>query len=74
VPLNAASITLVTVLIALPRQPPATVSGLILALVILLVLSVVFPVAGDIASKHDKWAKQEQGRRERIDTVIDELR
>ncbi len=53
--LDVALITLTTVLIALPGQSGSNVSILIL---VLLVLSVVFPVAGYIKQKQSRAVKQ----------------
>ena len=61
---DAALVALVPVLIALPRQSDATISGLLLAFGVLLVLSVVFPVAGHVV-------KEREARRERIDPLLD---
>jgi Flp pilus assembly protein TadD len=57
-------VVLVTVLIVLPGQSASTVSGLILTLLILLVLSVGFPVAGYVVERRDRIAEQERQRQE----------
>ncbi len=67
---DAALLALVTVLIALPGQSDATISGLILALLVLLTGSVVFPVAGHLVEGRGQAAEQEEDRRERIDRQL----
>ncbi len=67
---DAALLALVAVLIAQPGQSGATVSGLILTLLVLLVLSIVFPVAGHLVQERERKAGQEHRRRERIDRLL----
>ena len=57
--INAASIDRVPVLISLPGQSKATIGGLLLVLLVLLVLSVAFPVAGSLVEKRDRAAELE---------------
>ena len=69
---DAALLALVAVLIALPGQSAATISFLILCLLLLLVLSIVFPVAGHLVQERERVAGQEHERRERIDRLLAE--
>lgn len=69
---DAALLALVAVLISLPGQSGATVSGLILTLLVLLVLSILFPVAGHLVQERERAAGREHERRERIDRLLAE--
>lgn len=79
--IDAALVVLVTVLITLPGQSKATISGLTLVLLVLLVLSITFPVAGHVVEErdqaaerereqHELAARKEQARREQIDRLL----
>jgi hypothetical protein len=75
-----ALVTLVPVLIALPGQSDKTISILILAFLVVLVLSIVFPVAGLVVERRDRAEQErrrldiagerEQVRRDRIDQLL----
>ena len=56
--IEGALVILLPVLIALPHQSGATIRGLIVALVVLLVLSLVFPVTGHVLETKEKAAEQ----------------
>ena len=61
---DAALVVLLTVLIALPGQSGAAISGLILGLLVLLFLSVAFPVVGHIVDGRQRATDQERVRLE----------
>src|SRR5262249_46658227 len=61
---DAALVALVAVLITLPGQSGAAISGLILVLLVLLSLSIVFPVAGHVVERRERAADLERVRRE----------
>ena len=78
---DTALVALVAVLIALPGQSDRTISILILAFLALLLLSIVFPVAGRVVEGRDRVAEQglrrlelagerDQVRRDRIDQLL----
>jgi hypothetical protein len=67
---DAALVILVSVLIALPGQSGATVSSLILALLILLTLSVILPVTGHVVEKREGAAEAARRRNEQIDRLL----
>jgi tetratricopeptide (TPR) repeat protein len=62
--LTTALATLLAVLIALPNQPDRTVRALFVVLVIVLVLSVAFPVTSRVVEKRDQRVEQERRRQE----------
>jgi tetratricopeptide (TPR) repeat protein len=61
---NGAIAVLLAVLIPLPNQPAGTVKSLIVTLIIVLALSVVFPVAGQVVDKRDEQANRDHEQRE----------
>jgi tetratricopeptide (TPR) repeat protein len=63
--LDTALLTLVTVLIALPGQRASIVSSLVVLLIVLLALSVIFPIAGRYIDNQDRLAEQDRERRNR---------
>ena len=67
---DTALITLAGVLISLPGQSGKTISGLLVVLLVLLALSIAFPVAGRIVEDRDRKAAQERKRRERADQLL----
>ena len=58
--IDTALLVLLPVLISLPHQSDRTIRSLIVALVVLLVVSVMFPVAGQALETREKAAKQYQ--------------
>ena len=68
--LDGALVALVTALITVSSQSSTAISGLVLALVVLLALSVVFPVAGHAVAEQDRRAQREQTRREGVDRLL----
>ncbi len=67
---TASAITLLVVLTTLPGQSDANVSGLILALLVLLILAVAFPVAGHQLEMRERSAAQNQRRIAQIDHLL----
>jgi len=68
--IDTALVALVAVLIALPGQSGKAISGLIAAFMVLLVLSVAFPVAGRMVDQRDGAAEQERKRRNDADHLL----
>jgi tetratricopeptide (TPR) repeat protein len=79
--INTALVVLVTVLVTLPGQSKAAISGWLTVLLVLLVLSITFPVVGHVVERRDQAAarereqqelaaRKEQTRRERIDRLL----
>ena len=68
--LNAAVITLVAAVVSLPGQSKANINGLILILLILLTLSVVFPVAGHIMEGRERSAEGNAHREVQIERLL----
>jgi predicted negative regulator of RcsB-dependent stress response len=67
---NAALITLVAVLTSLPGQSHANISGLILVLLVLLMLSVGFPVAGHLVQRREYLDAEYKRRLDHIDRLL----
>jgi len=67
---NAALITLVAVLISLPGQSHANISGLILVLLVLLALSVGLPVAGHLVQRREQIDAECARRLDHIDRLL----
>jgi hypothetical protein len=67
---DAALVTLVAVLIALPNQSDGNISGLVLALLFLLVLSIAFPVAGHVVGERERAGQRERRHHEQIGHLL----
>jgi hypothetical protein len=67
---DTALVTLVVVLITLPGQSAATIGVLVLALLVLLMLSIAFPVAGQMVERYEQTALQQQRRQEHVDRQL----
>ncbi len=68
--LDAALVALVAALITVPGQSGVVVSGLVLALVVLLVLSVVFPMLGHAIDAQDRGVQRDHAWRERVGLLL----
>jgi hypothetical protein len=68
--IDTALVALVAVLIAFPGQSGNAISSLIAAFIVLLSLSVAFPVAGRMVDERDQAVGQDRERRNHADTLL----